>query len=79
MTYYRGGAYKFEETARREAIATLIIHRADLASYRWEVLRNSLGERAILPAAEHHLDIASTVRGSEKTFCDGRVGSGQAV
>lgn len=34
VTYYRGGAYKFEETARRGAIATLIIHLADLASYR---------------------------------------------
>ena len=27
LTYYGGGACKFEETARREAIATLIIHR----------------------------------------------------
>ena len=41
MTYFRGGAYKFEETARRGAIATLIIRRPDLASYRWDGPRNS--------------------------------------
>jgi len=49
LTYYGGGAYKFEETARRGAIATLVIHRADLAGYSWDVLRNSWGkERSYL-------------------------------
>lgn len=49
LTYYGGGAYKFEEAARRGAIATLIIHRADLAGYSWDVLRNSWGtERSYL-------------------------------
>lgn len=43
LTYYGRWIYKFEETARRGAIATLIIHRTDLASYGWEVVRNSLG------------------------------------
>ena len=34
---------------RRGAIATLIIHRTDLASYGWEVVRNSMGtERSYL-------------------------------
>src|SRR6266566_1540995 len=32
LTYYGRWTYKFEETARRGAVATLIIHRADLAS-----------------------------------------------
>jgi TonB family protein len=43
LTYYGRWTYKFEETARRGAIATLIIHRKDLASYGWDVVRNSWG------------------------------------
>lgn len=43
LTYYGRWTYKFEETARRGAIATLIIHREDLASYPWTVVRNSSG------------------------------------
>ena len=49
LTYYGRWTYKYEETARRGAIATLIIHRTDLASYGWEVVRNSWGtERSYL-------------------------------
>jgi Zn-dependent M28 family amino/carboxypeptidase len=49
LTYYGRWTYKYEETARRGAIATLIIHRTDLASYGWEVVRNSMGtERSYL-------------------------------
>ena len=49
LTYYGRWTYKFEETARRGAAATLIIHRKDLASYGWEVVRNSWGsERSYL-------------------------------
>lgn len=43
LTYYGRWTYKYEETARRGAVATLIIHRTDLASYGWEVVRNSWG------------------------------------
>jgi Zn-dependent M28 family amino/carboxypeptidase len=43
LTYYGRWTYKFEETARRGAVATLIIHREDLASYPWTVVRNSWG------------------------------------
>ncbi len=49
LTYYGRWTYKYEETARRGAIATLIIHRTDLASYGWDVVRNSWGsERSYL-------------------------------
>jgi Zn-dependent M28 family amino/carboxypeptidase len=49
LTYYGRWTYKFEETARRGAVATLIIHRTDLASYGWDVVRNSWGgERSAL-------------------------------
>src|SRR4029077_18087765 len=43
LTYYGRWTYKFEETAPRGATATLIIHRTDLASYGWQVVRNSWG------------------------------------
>jgi Zn-dependent M28 family amino/carboxypeptidase len=43
LTYYGRWTYKFEETARQGAVATLIIHRTDLASYGWQVVRNSMG------------------------------------
>jgi len=45
LTYYGTWTYKFEETARRGAIATLIIHRPELANYGWEVVRNSWGKK----------------------------------
>jgi Zn-dependent M28 family amino/carboxypeptidase len=44
LTYYGRWTYKYEETARHGAVATLIIHRRDLASYGWEVVRNSSGK-----------------------------------
>jgi Zn-dependent M28 family amino/carboxypeptidase len=43
LTYYGRWTYKFEETARHGALATLVIHREDLASYPWTVVRNSWG------------------------------------
>jgi Zn-dependent M28 family amino/carboxypeptidase len=53
LTYYGRWTYKFEETARRGAVATLIIHRTDLASYGWDVVRNSWGvERSYLKRDE---------------------------
>jgi len=41
MTYYGRWTYKFEEAARKGAIGVLIIHRTDLASYGWQVVKNS--------------------------------------
>ena len=41
LTYYGRWTYKYEEAARRGAVGVLIIHRADLASYGWDVVRNS--------------------------------------
>ncbi len=41
LTYYGRWTYKYEEAARRGAVGMLIIHRTDLASYGWEVVRNS--------------------------------------
>ncbi len=41
LTYYGRWTYKYEEAARLGAVGVLIIHRTDLASYPWDVVRNS--------------------------------------
>src|SRR5579862_5516465 len=41
MTYYGRWTYKYEEAARKGAAGVLIIHRTDLASYPWHVVRDS--------------------------------------
>jgi Zn-dependent M28 family amino/carboxypeptidase len=41
MTYYGRWTYKFEEAARKGAVGALIIHRTDMASYGWGVVRSS--------------------------------------
>ncbi|HUI92929.1 MAG TPA: M28 family peptidase, partial [Chitinivibrionales bacterium] len=49
LTYYGRWMYKFEEAPRMGAVAALVIHRTDLASYGWQVVRNSMGkERSFL-------------------------------
>jgi Zn-dependent M28 family amino/carboxypeptidase len=49
MTYYGRWTYKFEEAARKGAVGALIIHRTDLASYGWGVVRSSWsGEQVYL-------------------------------
>ena len=41
LTYYGRWTYKFEEAARHGAVGALVIHRTDLASYGWSVVKNS--------------------------------------
>jgi Zn-dependent M28 family amino/carboxypeptidase len=41
LTYYGRWTYKYEEASRLGAIGVLIIHRTDLASYPWQVVRDS--------------------------------------
>jgi TonB family protein len=64
LTYNGRWTYKYEETARRGAVGTLIIHRTDLASYPWEVVRNSWGgERSYLQRdATAKLEAASWIQ-----------------
>lgn len=47
MTYYGRWTYKFEEAARKGAAGALIIHRTDLASYGWGVVRSSWSGEAV--------------------------------
>jgi Zn-dependent M28 family amino/carboxypeptidase len=43
LTYYGRWTYKFEEAARRGAVAVILVHKTEMASYPWEVVRNSWG------------------------------------
>ena len=68
LTYYGRWVYKYEEAARKGAVGAILIHREDMASYPWEVVRNSFsGEKSFLKldgtpklksAAWIHLDVA---------------------
>src|SRR5664279_5493190 len=49
LTYYGRWTYKFEEAARKGAAGVILIHKTELASYGWDVVRNSWsGERSYL-------------------------------
>jgi Zn-dependent M28 family amino/carboxypeptidase len=43
LTYYGRWTYKYEEAARRGALGVILIHKTEMASYPWEVVRNSWG------------------------------------
>ena len=49
LTYYGRWTYKYEEAARKGAVGVLLIHQTEMASYPWEVVRNSnSGEKSYL-------------------------------
>ena len=49
LTYYGRWTYKYEQAARMGAVGVLLIHKTDMASYGWDVVRNSWsGERSYL-------------------------------
>jgi Zn-dependent M28 family amino/carboxypeptidase len=49
LTYYGRWTYKYEEAARRGAVGVMLIHQTQMASYPWEVVRNSnSGEKSYL-------------------------------
>src|SRR5678816_1973869 len=41
LTYYGRWTYKYEEAARKGAVGAIMIHQTEMASYPWEVVRNS--------------------------------------
>ncbi len=69
LTYYGRWTYKYEQAARKGAVGAILIHKTDMASYGWEVVRNSnSGEKSFLKldgapklkaAAWIHLDVAN--------------------
>lgn len=49
LTYYGRWMYKYEEAARKGAVGAILIHKTEMASYGWEVVRNSnSGEKSYL-------------------------------
>jgi Zn-dependent M28 family amino/carboxypeptidase len=60
LTYYGRWTYKYEEAARKGAVGVILIHKADMASYPWEVVRNSnSGEKSYLKLEGPALKVAS--------------------
>ncbi len=64
LTYYGRWTYKFEQAARMGAVGALIIHRTDLASYGWDVVKNSsTSEKTYLRDDKNpHLEAASWIQ-----------------
>jgi Zn-dependent M28 family amino/carboxypeptidase len=63
LTYYGRWTYKFEEAARKGAVGVILIHKEDMASYPWEVVRNSnSGEKSYLKLEGPALKVASWVQ-----------------
>ncbi|HKU26668.1 MAG TPA: M28 family peptidase [Candidatus Sulfotelmatobacter sp.] len=62
LTYYGRWTYKYEEAARKGAVGVLLVHQTQMASYPWEVVRNSnSGEKSALKAEEPALKVASWI------------------
>jgi Zn-dependent M28 family amino/carboxypeptidase len=94
LTYYGRWTYKYEEAARKGAVGAILIHKTEMASYGWEVVRNSnSGEKSYLKldgtpklkaAAWIHLDVANKLAKSagldlDKMMSDARSRDFKAV
>ena len=63
LTYYGRWTYKYEQAARKGAVGVILIHKTDMASYGWDVVRNSWsGERSYLRTDAPRLHSAGWVQ-----------------
>nr|MBA3914986.1 M28 family peptidase [Terriglobales bacterium] len=64
LTYYGRWTYKYEEAARKGAVGAILVHQTEMASYPWEVVRNSnSGEKSYLKLeGKRKLNVASWVQ-----------------
>jgi len=63
LTYYGRWTYKYEQAARKGAVGAILIHKTDMASYPWEVVRNSnSGEKEYLKSDSPDLKAASWIQ-----------------
>jgi Zn-dependent M28 family amino/carboxypeptidase len=63
LTYYGRWTYKYEEAARKGAVGVILIHQTQMASYPWEVVRNSnSGEKSFLKVEGPALKVAAWVQ-----------------
>jgi Zn-dependent M28 family amino/carboxypeptidase len=62
LTYYGRWTYKYEEAARKGAVGVILVHQSEMASYPWEVVRNSnSGEKSFLKIEGPALKVASWI------------------
>src|SRR5260370_17900206 len=62
LTYYGRWTYKYEEAARKGAVGVILVHQTEMASYPWEVVRNSnSGEKSYLKRRVPALKVASWI------------------
>ena len=63
LTYYGRWTYKYEQAARKGAVGVILIHKTDMASYGWGVVRNSWsGEKSYLRTDAPRLHSAGWVQ-----------------
>ena len=63
LTYYGRWTYKYEEALRKGAVGVILIHQEQMASYPWEVVRNSnAGEKSYLKLNGPALKVASWIQ-----------------
>jgi Zn-dependent M28 family amino/carboxypeptidase len=63
LTYYGRWTYKYEEAARKGAVGVILVHQTQMASYPWEVVRNSnSGEKSFLKLEGPAVKVASWVQ-----------------
>jgi Zn-dependent M28 family amino/carboxypeptidase len=63
LTYYGRWTYKYEEAARKGAVGVMLVHQAEMASYPWDVVRNSnSGEKSYLKLEGPALRVASWIQ-----------------
>jgi Zn-dependent M28 family amino/carboxypeptidase len=79
LTYYGRWTYKYEEAARQGAVGVILVHQTEMASYPWDVVRNSnSGEKSYLKlegpalkvASWIHLDVAEKLTASSGMSLD---------
>ena len=63
MTYYGRWAYKFEEAARRGALAALVIHEDKAAGYGWTVAASGPGENYSIESAAEPVTLQGWLHG----------------
>jgi Zn-dependent M28 family amino/carboxypeptidase len=66
MTYYGRWTYKFEEAARRGAIAALVVHDTPGAGYGWNVVQSAAGENfniVLAPDAQQPVLVQGWIQG----------------
>jgi Zn-dependent M28 family amino/carboxypeptidase len=63
LTYYGRWTYKYEQALRKGALGAILIHQEQMASYPWEVVRNSnAGEKSSLRVNGPALKVASWIQ-----------------